>query len=281
MKSGASATSCGVKRTRLGPAAPRLAMILLAAAVGLGLVAGGLVQAAEPAAAKGAAATDGPAFQAQLQDTLDWLDRYLADEVLFRREDIRRIREKVANMSPAELQTWLKETKQLRAQLESPKWQKTREFLKEILTKTKLFSKEQVEQLRADVAKMTPEQLSNEVKRLEQKRDTFLQKRSAFNFQRGVQVARDAQQLRQQAQSDQRLRTELVQESESQQRTEAAAARQAAASERSSRLLFGNTQAHAVSRLNEYRPPPPLITSEEVARATVYRSLFPGWDWGW
>jgi len=260
-----------------------LGKLLTAAAVALGLAAGNCLAAAEPTVLLDPAelASQSPAFQNKLRETLDWLDRYLSTEVLFTREDVRQIRDKVARMSPDEFKTWLDETRDLRAQMESPEWQETRDFLHEILTKTKLFSEEQVEEFRAHAREMTPEDLSIQMTRLEQERVAFLQGRSAFQVQRSVELDRGEEVRAGQASGQKSLREASVASRNQTTSAQAAASQKAASSARSSRPLFGSTQGSAAAKPRTYRRPAPLISSESVAREAVHRAIFPGYGWGW
>ena len=65
--------------------------------------------------------------------TLQWLDRYLTESQLLRREDMDKIRAAVEQMSSSQLEQWLEQTKDLRAYVESEKWQETKVWLREFL----------------------------------------------------------------------------------------------------------------------------------------------------
>jgi hypothetical protein len=106
------------------------------------------------------------------EEVLQWLNQYLTTEVLFRKEDIQALREKIAQMSPVDLQQWLDQTQEIRDTLDSEQWKSTRIWLQGYLP-TQLYTDQEMEQFREDVGKMSPSELLELLKRIQQKHDTI------------------------------------------------------------------------------------------------------------
>ena len=255
------------------PASPALLRLSrMAALVALAMVAivGGALSAhaqdgqppaVQPPTVQPSVAVAGP-NSAEMREALGWLDRYLRAEVLFKKEDIEKIRKKVAAMSPEELQRWLSETAKIRAFLESDDWRKTREWLREFLKVQAIYSDEEVEKFRQKAANASPSELLEILMDIKHKHNNLRSMHSVSEKQR-------------QSSMDTRQRY-IKQQNTAQQ----AATR---SSSYSSRPLFGNTQSASAarqSRDSRYQPPAPLITSREVSRAYVYRSVL-GRHGGW
>jgi hypothetical protein len=92
-------------------------------------------------------------------DVLQWLDEYSEEVVLFEREYILAIRDQVADLSPDEFNRWLNETVEIRKALDSPEWRATRKWLREFLTVTTWYGEEEIVQARADVERLSSDEL--------------------------------------------------------------------------------------------------------------------------
>jgi hypothetical protein len=235
------------------------------------------------------ATTDGHsenAASSKKRQALDWLDRYLAVQVLFNREDLEELKAKVAEMSPGQLDSWLQETRQIRARLESDPWQETRTFLRDFLAKQAIYSDEEIRGFRARVAKMSPGELSELLERIMQEHRSLLQAREASQRQRWETLAsmeehRQQEEAQRQRRQEQRMaaRADYLQRQQPARRTAAQYGYLGG-----DRRFYGSVQAFAPKaypKRRAYHVPPPLITSRDVARWTVYRSLFGRWYWGW
>ena len=63
----------------------------------------------------------------RLRETLDWLDKYMADTDLAPPGSFEKVRAVVAQLTPSQLEQWLIQTRRLRQYIESPEWQETRQ----------------------------------------------------------------------------------------------------------------------------------------------------------
>jgi hypothetical protein len=211
----------------------------------------------------------GAAFEAHAQDaagggsdpqpdreaTLQWLDKYLADTVLMSPEGVAKIRDAVAQMSPSQLESWLRQTQQLRTFVESPSWQETKAWLREYLRIQAVYSDEEIQQLRDDIFNADADQLLEILQRIQKKHDTLVWMHGASQQARASEVQQRNARVAQQA-----------------------SANNAARAARTSNLpLFGTGSASQQTRSTGYRPPGPLVTSREMARAAVWGGLWGGW----
>ena len=229
-----------------------------------------------PASTAPAASANQPADETAREEILKWMDQYLTKEVLFRKEDIEALRTKVAQMSPAELQAWLDQSQEIRDRLDSDQWKSTRVWLAGYLP-TQLYNDREMEQFRQDVGDMSPSDLLELLKRIQQKHNT-IQSLYDGQFSATVRAEQAATTAKMQTQS----RMGWLQSYEKNQ----TAAKQAAAKRnqtRSTRPLYGRTQAHATTRHTEAsrRYNQPLITSEGAARIAVDRAVYGGFRRGW
>lgn len=190
---------------------------------------------------------------------LDWLDRYITVQILFDRKDIEALRAKVATMPAGELHDWIQKTKQIRAKLESERWQQTREWLREFLRVQASYSDDEIAKFRAKDAEMSPREVNKLIGRIEHERKSLQWMHAASERSRKATLALGQKYRRRQE-----------------------ARRQAALNagyRRGDRPFFGTDRVYAYPRYGgsrSYLPPPPLITSREVARWSVYRSIFGG-----
>jgi hypothetical protein len=220
------------------------------------------------------------------RQALEWLDRYLTVQVLFNGEDLEKLKARVAKMSPGELDNWIQETSQVRAQLQSAEWQETRVFLRDFLAKQAIYSDEQIRQFRAGVAKMSPGEISELLERIQREHRSLLQARQASQRQRRETLASMEEYRQQEEAKRQRRQEQLLAARANYLRSQKPAKRTAAKYGHlgSDHRFYGSALAYAPKqhpKRRRYHVPPPLITSREVARWSVRRSLFGRWYWGW
>jgi len=67
------------------------------------------------------------------QEAIQWLDHVATQQMLFSDKEVDRIRRKLARSTPEQAREWLEKTRTLRVALDSPRWQKTREWLRQFL----------------------------------------------------------------------------------------------------------------------------------------------------
>ncbi len=191
--------------------------------------------------------------------TLLWLDKYLTDSELMRKEDMAKIREAVAKMSPSQLENWLQQTAQLGEYVESPQWQETKQWLKGFLRVQAIYSDKEIAQLRKDILYADADQMLAIMKRIQAKHDSLVWMHQASEQTRATEVKQRNASVAQQA----------------------AAASKSRSSSTASVPLFGAGAAKGQKPSKGYRPPGPLINSRDVARATVWREALGGGGWGY
>jgi hypothetical protein len=190
--------------------------------------------------------------------TLLWLDKYLADSALMSEQNTAKIRQAVEQMSPTQLEQWLQQTAKLREYVESPEWQDTKVWLRSFLRVQNMYSDKEIQQLRNEILNADAQQMLDILERIQAKHESMVWMKQASNQARAVELK---------------------------QRNAAVAKQSAAASKRrgssASMPLFGQGMAKGKKPSKGYRPPGPLITSREVARATVWReAVGGGWGYG-
>lgn len=186
--------------------------------------------------------------------TLLWLDTFLTESGLLEQGDIEQIREAVAQMSTTQLRDWLEQTQELREYVESEQWQRTKQWLREYLRVQAVYSDEQLEKLQNDLVQASPNEMLAILKRIQAKHDALSWMHQAAERNRDVEVAeRDAYFAQQAAATE--------------------AARQRAAPPQQ---LFGTGASGGAGQAPStgYRVPQPIITSREVARATVWSEMW-------
>jgi hypothetical protein len=161
-------------------------------------------------------------------------------------------------MSPSQLERWLAQTRDLRAYVESEQWQRTKEWLREFLRVQNIYSEAEIQQLRNEIVRADAEQMLAILKRIQSKHDSMLWMQQAAESSRQIALANREMDVAQQQ-----------------------AARAAAQSQTRTAPLFGTGLAGA-QRGNRnrsgYQVPGPLITSREVARASVWAQTWgPVW----
>ena len=185
--------------------------------------------------------------------TLLWLDTFLTESGLLRQEDIEQIREAVARMSDTQLREWLEQTRELRLYAESDQWQRTSQWLREYLRVQAVYTEQELEKLRNDLVQAAPSEMLAILKRIQAKHDALAWMHQAAERNRDVEVAeRDAYFAQQ------------------------AAASEAARGRAAAPPLFGAGTAGGAGQAPStgYRVPQPLITSRDVARATVWSEMW-------
>ncbi len=193
-------------------------------------------------------------IQERREITLQWLDRYLTESELLRKDDMDKIRAAVVQMSPSQLEQWLTQTKDLRAYVESEKWQQTKTWLRGFLRVQAMYSEVEIQQLRNDLVNADATQMLAILKRIQAKHDSLVWMHEAAEKSRQIAVLH---------------RDETV----------AAQAAQATASaaQTGDVPLFGNPQA-GVPRGNRnksgYQTPGALINSRDMSRATVWAEVW-------
>ena len=214
-------------------------------------------------AANAARAQEPQADQQDLRGVaLDWLDNYLTKQVLLKREDVAKIRQTVSQMSPSQLEDWLNRTVKVRDFLESDEWQETNAWLREFLRVQAIYSDDEISELKDRIAAADPDELLDILEDIERKHRSLRSMHSASERNRQASL---------------KARESTIKQQE-------AAAKAARKSYGGSRPLFGNSQGHAANKYTAskgYRPPPPLVTSREVAREAVRQQVFPGRGYGW
>ena len=97
--------------------------------------------------------------------------------------------EKVGQLSDEEFSQWYRETHRLRAILQSPQWLETRQWLQEFLAVQAIYSDEQLEAFRLDVARMTPAEMVEVIERIRRKHQSFVWMREASNRNRRASLS--------------------------------------------------------------------------------------------
>ncbi len=184
----------------------------------------------------------------QRQTALDWIDRYLSETVLFKRDDVEAYREKIKRMTPAEMGQRTEKTHDVRAILESKEWQTTDAWLKDFLKVQAIYSQEEIDAFQAEAASATSDDLIEMLKDIEQRHKQLIWMRSVSERKRTASLKRAVD----------------------------AAKPSVSTSTPSRRATFGSTPSVNVrARYAGRGVPPPLINSRTVARKTVYREVFP------
>ena len=187
-----------------------------------------------------------------------WLDRFAFEQVLFRDQDIVRIRRRMVEASPDEAQRWLNDTAEVRRKLESPEWQKTRQWLSGFLKVQAIYTDKELDEFHKKVFAATPVELGKMMEEIEERRSTLVSKAS--------DAARRCQQM-----------TEINKASKLRQFTQRQAVRLAA----SQGADFGTTKSTKVMGKPSYATRSAsrarLVSSLGVARWAVYRSMWSRW----
>lgn len=188
------------------------------------------------------------------ETTLLWLDTFLTESGLLRKEDIAKLREAVSQMSGTQLDQWLEETKPLREFVRSERWQETKQWLREFLRVQTVYSEEELEELRNDLVQADPSEMLAALKQIQARHDTLVWMHQAVERNRQVAVAeRDAYMAEQ-----------------------AAATEAERASKPRNLPLFGSGLSRGAGQQTTtgYQVPRSIINSREMARAAVWSELW-------
>ncbi|MFO7906084.1 MAG: hypothetical protein ACQESR_04145 [Planctomycetota bacterium] len=199
--------------------------------------------------------TDPNLTEAERRDTtLLWLDTFLTESGLLRKEDMAKIRAAVSQMSGTQLDQWLEETEPLREFVRSDRWQETKQWLREFLRVQAVYSEEELEELRDDLVQADPSEMLAVLKQIQARHDTLVWMQQAVERNRGVAVAeRDAYMAQQ-----------------------ATAAKAERASKPRNLPLFGAglNQGAGQKPSTGYQVPRSIINSREMARAAVWSDIW-------
>jgi hypothetical protein len=204
--------------------------------------------------AAGQDATDANLSAAERQpETLDWLDKYLADSDLMLPGTVAKIRATVEQMSPSQLERWSVQTRQLREYVESPQWQTTKKWLHSFLKVQAIYSDKELQEFRQKLFDADANQLLAMLQQIQAKHESmvWMQQASQQSRQMGMQ-ARNTTVARQDA------------------------ANKAQARAPSPVPLFGNAGGAGTVRKRDsgYRVPGPLVDSRSVAAWEVWRAAW-------
>jgi hypothetical protein len=210
-----------------------------------------------------ATAADGASAAAERADQqrnalMQWLDEELYYHVLFRAADVDELRSRIDAMSPTALEAYFQQTERLRELMHTQEWQTVNRYFSYYKSLDAMFEPEQREALARGAAALPPQEILRLMNVLV---DRYLH----------LQSASVASQLQQQSAASTRANFMADQD-----RMRQIAVQQAAA--RSNRNYF-TTYAQGTPTVNrgKYAPPPPLVTSRQVAQWMVLRSLW--WSW--
>lgn len=188
--------------------------------------------------------------------TLRWLDQYLTESDLLRKEDMDRIKAGVEQLTPSQLELWLGQTKDLREFVESPKWQDTKVWLREFMRVQKMYSDAEIARLRAELVNADAPQMLAILKRIQAKHDSMVWMHQASDKSRQLSM---------------RTREENI----AAQEAAAAALRNPAAPAASQPAV---AQSGGTRTRSGYQVPSSLIMSRQVARAEVWAQAWgPMW----
>ncbi len=134
----------------------------------------------------------------QRQEVLEWLEGYVGDEILLRPEDLKSLIEKVRSLSDEEFAKWYRESRRLRAILQSPEWEDTRAWLREFLAVQAMYSDEELEEFRVDIANMAPEDVIKVLERIRRKHQSMIWMRQASERNRQASLSLRNDLMRQQ-----------------------------------------------------------------------------------
>lgn len=192
--------------------------------------------------------------QERRETTLLWLDTFLTESDLLRKEDVAKIRAAVEGFTPSELSQWLEQTKQLRRYVESEQWQQTKLWLREFLRVQAIYSDQELQEIRDEIVRADASEMLAILKRIQAKHDSLVWMHQAAQRNRQVEVDERDAYLAQQA----------------------AAAQAARASSARNLPLYGAgaTGGTGQKPSRGYQVPGPMIDSRVMARAAVWAELW-------
>ena len=122
-------------------------------------------------------------------ETLKWLDKYLADSVLMSSEDSSKILNGVAQMTPSQLDQWLIHTQKLRDYVGAPEWQDTKKWLREFLRVQAIYSDKEIKKLRDDVFNADSDQMLEILRRIQAKHESMVWMHNASKQTQKIDLA--------------------------------------------------------------------------------------------
>jgi DNA-binding FrmR family transcriptional regulator len=199
-------------------------------------------------------AADDPTPAGAKKQAVAWVDQFVKEEVLFSPKDLEKLQKKVAAMSDEEAATWWKESAAKRALLDSDDWKETRNWLREFLKVQAIYSDEQIRYFQSEAfekAVESPRELKEVMAEIAARRRAL-----------ASGARQSAEQRAMFASSIDHFREEQVR------------AREAAAAKVPQ---VPSVAPPAIVRQPVAPPNEPLVTSLDVARWAVLRSVFPRW----
>ncbi len=188
------------------------------------------------------------------ETTLLWLNTFLSESDLLRKEDMDKIRQAVAQMSPSQLRQWLEQTKQLRQYVEGEKWQGTKQWLREFMRVQAIYSSQELQKLRTQIVQADANQMLAILKRIQAKHDALIWMHQAAERNRQVEVDERDAYIAQQAAAAQAAR---------------------GVSSPNAPLYGGGMSGGSGQKPSKgYYVPSPLINSRELARVAVWSELW-------
>jgi hypothetical protein len=145
-----------------------------------------------------ATADSPPTVAEQRQKVLGWLESYVGNEVLLKPDGLSTLIERVRSSSDGEFAKWYQETRRLREIVQSPEWLETRQWMREFLAAQAMYSDEELEQFRVDIARMTPDEVTEVIERIGRKRQSLIWARRASQRNRRASLALSAGLMQQQ-----------------------------------------------------------------------------------
>src|SRR4051794_25180107 len=108
------------------------------------LVTVGVLFGALLAGSHAAAQSPAPNNEKIKKEALEFLDNYARFQVLFHPEDVKKLHDRVAAMSPEEAAAWWAKTEPQRKLLTSPEWAETENWLRKFLQVQAKYSDEEI-----------------------------------------------------------------------------------------------------------------------------------------
>jgi len=131
---------------------------------------------------------DAATIAQERQDALSWLEAYAGDELLFKPADLQKLIREIKTMPDDAFERWYNQTRQLKTMLDSPEWKATRTWLRDYLKVQAIYSDSEIAEFQADVAKMTPSQLMEVMRRLERKHQSLIAMQQASEKNRQLSM---------------------------------------------------------------------------------------------
>lgn len=188
------------------------------------------------------------------RDALEWIDGFAGLQVLFHPDDVKKLRDRVAAMTPEEAAVWWEKIQPQRKILFSPEWSETESWLRQFLHVQARYTDEEIRQFQAEAAakaKDSPASLQEVLDRVTQARRNLIAGSQAAEQTRQLQVA-----------ANEAYRQDAVRRREEARRLANAPAPR-------------TVPAPPPPREYRTRITEPFIDALDVARWTVLRDLFP------